>query len=122
MCQMCERQIQTARLHLTDLIDEYLEVDKHIEDDNIVASQDDRAAALSAKLTHGVSDYNGVLNGQIAAVAVQALATKSLAIQVDSDQVVLVALQANERLRAKGLATVSTEAVHEILSTLSELV
>lgn len=122
MCQMCERQIQTARLHLTDLIDEYLEVDKHIEADKIEASQDDRAAALSAKLTHGVSDYNGVLNGQIAAVAVQALATKGLMIQVDSDQVVLVALQANERLRAKGLATVSTDAVHEILSTLSELV
>lgn len=122
MCQMCERQIQTARLHLTDLIDEYLTVNTHLEAENITATEDQRAFGLAGKLIEGISDYNGVLNGQILAVAVQALATKGMSIEVDSDKVVLVAMQANERLRAKDLPTVDTDTVYEILTTLSELV
>lgn len=123
MCKMCEREMDSAALHLADLIGEYRDVRRVTEAEGLKATENEHIAALAGKLNHGVKEHYGVLNGQIAAVAIHQIATgvTELAVSLDEDQLVLAAIAANTRLKEKGLATISSDAAHELLAAITAL-
>lgn len=123
MCQMCEREMQSARGHLSDLITEYLGVRKIASEEGLDCTDNQHMAALAGKLNTSVKEHYGVLNGQIAAAAIHQIATGvvDVSLELDGEQFTLAVITANEKLKENGLQTISTDAAHELLCAVAAL-
>jgi hypothetical protein len=74
MCSTCDREVEMARNLLGDLIKEYEGAVELVKTESIEVSTDEHLTALAHRLNHGVTEHYGVINGLIAAAAIQRLA------------------------------------------------